>query len=154
MLIINTFKSYNMGIYQSVVIFGLLFVLPAILVTFIRRKKEWPLSIVWKIVSWVILILGIALEYAFISEEEVFETFGLTIPVVIWVFTLAIFILIQLVLPSRNNNKKDKPTSNKAELDDLIKYKEMLDKGVITQEEFEIKKKEILQFNEQLGNKH
>lgn len=47
-----------------------------------------------------------------------------------------IIILVFLYLKHRNNKKSD---SN-----ELIKLKKLLDKGVITQEEFDKKKKDIL----------
>ncbi len=48
-------------------------------------------------------------------------------------------------LPSQNvNSESEKVTKEKSDIEFLKQYKELLDMGAITQEEFEIKKKEIL----------
>ena len=54
-------------------------------------------------------------------------------------FLAVIGVIIALILPDKNDGSHQVATA-----DSLIKYKELLDKGVITQEEFEKKKSELL----------
>lgn len=54
-------------------------------------------------------------------------------------FLAVIGLIIALVLPNKNDGRHQAATA-----DSLFKYKELLDKGVITQEEFEQKKTELL----------
>lgn len=53
---------------------------------------------------------------------------------------------ISKLLNSRQANKKEQTTivNNVSNADELTKYKELLDTGVITQEEFNTKKKQLL----------
>ncbi len=52
----------------------------------------------------------------------------------------------KLLIDRQNNNSNNTPiqTSSNNNMDDIIKLKEMLDADIITQEEFDIKKKELL----------
>lgn len=54
-------------------------------------------------------------------------------------FLAVIGVIIALVLPDKNDGSREA-----AAADGLIKYKELLDTGVITQEEFDKKKSELL----------
>ena len=54
-------------------------------------------------------------------------------------FLAVIGVIIALVIPDKNDSRHQA-----AAADSLIKYKELLDKGVITQEEFEKKKNNLL----------
>ncbi len=54
-------------------------------------------------------------------------------------FLGVIGLIIALVLPDKNDGSHRAATA-----DSLLKYKELLDKGVISQEEFEAKKNELL----------
>lgn len=49
-----------------------------------------------------------------------------------------------LVMEKINNNKKATPSSNGSVADEIKKFKELLDAGAITQEEYDAKKKELL----------
>lgn len=53
---------------------------------------------------------------------------------------------ISKLLNSRQNNKKEQTTvvNNVSNAEELKQYKELLDNGIITQEEFEAKKKQLL----------
>lgn len=59
-----------------------------------------------------------------------------------------IHVAISQLLIDRQEKKNNQPivntTQNTSGADDLIKYKQLLDSGVITQEEFNLKKKQIL----------
>ncbi len=55
-------------------------------------------------------------------------------------------VISKLLMDRQNNKKQEAPTTiiEKSEANELEKYKELLDKGIITREEFEAKKKQIL----------
>jgi hypothetical protein len=48
------------------------------------------------------------------------------------------------LLISRQNRKAPVQASNQSNADEMKKYKELLDSGVISQEEFDAKKKQLL----------
>lgn len=50
-------------------------------------------------------------------------------------------IITQQLIQKKGETEKDLPSSN---LDDIKRFKELLDSGIITQEEFEAKKKQLL----------
>ena len=54
-------------------------------------------------------------------------------------FLFILGIIIMAVLPDKNGKEKEVTSA-----DALLKYKELLDAGAISQEEFDIKKKELL----------
>lgn len=51
---------------------------------------------------------------------------------------------LKALIESLQNKESQPETSNTSDADELIKFKELLDAGVITEEEFEAKKKQIL----------
>lgn len=51
---------------------------------------------------------------------------------------------LKALIESLQNKDSQPETSNTSDADELIKFKELLDAGVITEEEFEAKKKQIL----------
>ena len=51
---------------------------------------------------------------------------------------------LKALIESLQNESSQPATSNTSDADELIKFKELLDAGVITEEEFEAKKKQIL----------
>lgn len=66
-----------------------------------------------------------------------------------WFFGFMLFIVaIVAVMFLKDKNAPEQKSYNlpyaQSPTDELIKYKELLDKGVITQEEFEAKKKQLL----------
>lgn len=54
-------------------------------------------------------------------------------------FLFILGIIIMAVLPDKNGKEKEVTSA-----DALLKYKELLDAGAISQEEFDVKKKELL----------
>ena len=50
---------------------------------------------------------------------------------------------LTLITKSINDEKTDKPSTTSG-VDEIMKYKELLDKGILTQEEFDAKKKQLL----------
>lgn len=62
-----------------------------------------------------------------------------------WGFFFGIIaFLVAMSKPAYNAPSASSPRSNISNADELIKYKSLLDSGVITQEEFDAKKKELL----------
>ena len=66
-----------------------------------------------------------------------------------WFFGFMLFIvaiIAVVILPDKNVQEQNNAPSQyaRSSADELMKYKELLDKGVITQEEFEAKKSQIL----------
>ena len=95
------------------------------------------------IISTLIIAAFLGLIPAKIAKDKGYS-FGLW-----WFFGWMLFIvaiIAVMFLPNKNaQDQKNNPlpyVQNSA--DELMKYKELLDNGVITQEEFEAKKKQIL----------
>lgn len=62
-----------------------------------------------------------------------------------WGFFFGIIaFFVAMSKPAAVNATASAPRTNVSNADELMKYKTLLDSGVITQEEFEIKKKELL----------
>lgn len=77
----------------------------------------------------------------------VFTVYSGNTPIVPVAVVMGIVIIISFIKRSKSFNPETKVTvevSNKSEADELKKFKELLDSGVITQEEFDAKKKELL----------
>lgn len=73
-----------------------------------------------------------------------------------WLLFIVAIIHITAFMPDKNNQNQSNNTNNikqnnfydneKNNVEELKKYKELLDQGVITQEEFETQKKQLLDF--------
>ena len=93
-----------------------------------------------------ILTLGIAAGLAFIPAniaKKKGESFGLW-----WLYGWMLFIVAlihSLLLPDPEAQAAQAVHNTASSADALVKYKELLDSGVITQEEFEEKKKQLLE---------
>ncbi|WP_424474822.1 SHOCT domain-containing protein [Oceanobacillus kimchii] len=51
---------------------------------------------------------------------------------------------LKSIVESLRNEEKQPPITQATDADEIIKYKHLLDEGILTQEEFEAKKKQIL----------
>jgi len=86
-------------------------------------------------VGWTTVYYFGLTEYEEFNEEAlIFVGIGLTIGLLIGFF-------VKKLLSTIEEGKRDQETSS---ADEIIKLKSLLDNGVITQEEFEAKKKELL----------
>ncbi len=82
-----------------------------------------------------------------VEYESVFTVYSGTNPLIPVVVIMGIEIILSFVKRSKSFNPEAKVTvevASKSEADELKKFKELLDTGVITQEEFDAKKKELL----------
>jgi predicted MFS family arabinose efflux permease len=86
----------------------------------------------------ILISIGIAIAFGFICKSQAAKKgYSETGFFCLGFFLGVIGLLIAFLIPS----KQSEAVSN---ADGLLKYKELLDKGVITKEEFEAKKKELL----------
>lgn len=104
-----------------------------------KTSKENTGSFGIKIILFIIII-GISIIFGRITEsmnkEKGYDT-GFAWGFWLWV----IGIIVVACRPERNNGNN---TMKITEADEIAKYKELLDSGAITQEEYEVKKKQIL----------
>lgn len=89
----------------------------------------------------IIIPLAIGLVCGFISKSQAAQKGYSEVGFFLMGFFLGIIgLIIALVIPARQNEAL-------TNADGILKYKELLDQGVITQEEFEAKKNELMKTN-------
>lgn len=94
------------------------------------------------------LLLVMLISLFFDREDEyVYDTYY-----ILWIFAIALAVFLVLSILSTEYGPRQLQTvkiiqpisGKKSSADEIMKFKELLDSGVITQEEFDAKKKEIL----------
>ena len=104
-------------------------------ITAFKKQVDLPIDSISAISKSVFSGLSVATSSGYIkfiaikNREEIYEC------------------LLKLITQRQNNRNiatQAVEASNHSNIDDLVKYKELMDKGVITQEEFEAKKKQML----------
>ncbi len=108
--------------------------------------RDSMLHIVVPILAVIIYALFNSL-FIKVSGGPVFTVYSGTTPLAPVSIIMLIVIILSFVKRSKSFNPETKVTvevASKSEADELKKFKELLDAGVITQEEFDTKKKELL----------
>ena len=161
---------YSCSLFDSIfntdgiiMIFGMIllatFALGTILYTlqFIAKdeKRNWKPTIIISIIEIVFFaICSLLIETNDWSHSDYEFRYSLQILFFVMLFVLAALIVISIfgyIKASKNGIIEETPKIYKAEIvketsqaDELKKYKDLLDSGIITQEEFDAKKKQLL----------
>ncbi|MDO9577531.1 MAG: SHOCT domain-containing protein [Candidatus Cloacimonadales bacterium] len=114
-----------------------------------NEKKALRIILILRIIGIVLALIGgifmISFILAFIQANGRFYIFVISFQT--WVNILTIVVGIFLMSAKKNTNHSENESitkSQKSELDELEKLAELRDKGIITEEEFNTKKKKIL----------
>lgn len=124
-----------------------------------KTKNGWPIFILEGVLALIFIIVGIVL----LTNDDLFGIFFLILGIFFLIFDIVcgciygarkkkapymydkvkeeLDELNKQLQASASEAKQEKTNSN---LDELLKYKKLLDAGVITQAEFDEKKKELL----------
>lgn len=110
-----------------------------ILISIFKFSKRNKVHIIIPILTIIVLV-----SFSIIANNR--NEFGYCAPIN-WLFYFEIFLLLFVVLLAfmKNSKKLEKqPKTAINNADELRKFKELLDSGIISQEEFEAKKKQLL----------
>lgn len=149
--------NFGMPVYQAVKIMVIIAAIAGIVFTWLDKYK---ISCACAGVLVIIMLLSLLRLYDYDhyyvltgTYEKIFYTYETTILYyILWALLIVLIALAILSIKNSKNSSKEVKTNTVIEditqispADEIKKYKELLDSGVITQEEFEAKKKSILE---------
>lgn len=108
-------------------------------------NHSWGISIIHSMILFA--FLAYSCEYAAIVEVSAKFTYSIN-----WMFYIIILLFVVSLLLStyikfgKSNNFLKKETEKDDDVEVLLEYKKLLDLGIITQQDFDEKKKDILKF--------
>lgn len=139
-----------LGVYSIIVI--AIIAIEIILYIILFIKKATKLALIEKILvilnvvlALVYMINGFNAKSTIESQDSMYvtETFAFIPFIIVTAFAVAYFVVTFFVKNVAFAAKAEKPNTVAA-ADELVKYKQLLDAGIISQEEFDAKKKELL----------
>ena len=115
--------------------------------TTLKIPKQIEIAVNALPVVFFVVISIIALSYHDITLTTKYLVYSYEINALFIVFSIILlvnFVLLFVPFPESTEKKSSTSTHTQEVSDSLTQYKELLDKGIITQEEFDAKKKQIL----------